>query len=218
MSYEPLKYIYEQRGGPEAFTLLLLHGTGGNERDLLSLAGDFGAGVNVLSVRGNVLENGMPRFFKRISMGVFDEEDLAFRVDELADFLAKLAGELKFDGNKVVALGYSNGANIAGGLLALYPDLLAGAILYRPMQPFREAVRQKQNTKHTPVFITNGVSDPTVDSAESDRYAGLLTGAGFDVKVYHLQAGHNLIRQDLQLSVAWFEEHFRGLRHETDRS
>src|SRR5688572_7612750 len=105
MEHKPLKYIYRKGGGTSSPTLLLLHGTGGDENDLLQLAGFFPAGLNILSLRGNVSENGMPRFFKRIAMGVFDEDDLRFRTHELVSFVNELAVKEGFDGKKIIALG-----------------------------------------------------------------------------------------------------------------
>ena len=125
MNYQPLKYIYKASGNPEAYTLLLLHGTGGNEKDLIGLGESFGADLNLLSVRGNVREHGMPRFFKRLGMGIFDEEDLNFRTDELLDFLNNIAKAEGFDVKKVIALGYSNGANIAGAMLVEHHEVLS---------------------------------------------------------------------------------------------
>src|SRR6476659_6247575 len=112
-----MKHIFNKGQDPTKPTLLLLHGTGGNELDLLPLAGRIDDEANVLSVRGNVLENGMPRFFRRLAEGIFDEEDLIFRTKELNEFLDEAAKEYKFDRNNIVAIGYSNGANIAASLL-----------------------------------------------------------------------------------------------------
>ena len=130
MDFKPLQYIYQPVGNVNAYTLLLLHGTGGNERDLLPLAGTLGQGFNVLSLRGNVQEHGMPRFFRRLGMGVFDEEDVHFRTHEMVHFLKKLSANEGFDISQLLAVGYSNGANIAGAMLMLYPNVYAdtGAI------------------------------------------------------------------------------------------
>src|SRR5690625_1495254 len=132
-----MKHIFQQGKDASKPTLLLLHGTGGTEQDLLSLAQKVDPDANVLSVRGNVSENGMPRFFRRIAEGVFDEEDLIFRTKELYEFLDEAAQKYGFDRNNIIAVGYSNGANIAASLLFHYEDALAGAILYHPMVPRR---------------------------------------------------------------------------------
>lgn len=208
MEFKALEYIYIPSGNPGAATLLLLHGTGGDERDLLPFADYFG-GLNVLSVRGNVLENGMPRFFKRIGMGIFDEKDLEFRADELVAFLGKVAQQENFDETKVIALGYSNGANIAGAVLNQYPDLLSGAILFRPMLPFQEKPFGT-NSKKTPLFLSSGKNDPTVPPSDTQKYIGLLEAAGFDTTHHHLPTGHNLTQQDLDLAVQWFQKNFHN--------
>ncbi len=131
--------------------LLLLHGTGGNELDLLPLAEIIDPEASVLSVRGNVLENGMPRFFRRLAEGIFDEEDLIFRTKELNEFLDEAAKEYKFDRNNIVAIGYSNGANIAASLLFHYENALKGAVLHHPMVPRRGI--QLANLAGKSVFI-----------------------------------------------------------------
>ncbi|HTI07969.1 MAG TPA: alpha/beta hydrolase [Puia sp.] len=207
MNFQPLKYIYQPSGDATAYTLLLLHGTGGDERDLLPLAKEFGPGINILSLRGNVLEGGMPRFFKRLGMGVFDEQDLLFRTHELVAFVQELAVKEKFDAGKVIALGYSNGANIAGSTLIIHPDFLAGAILYRPMQPFKIIGGGVTNNK-VPVFMSNGNADPTIDPADTQRYVDILQNAGFRVTNYNLPAGHGLTKKDVDLSVEWYEQRF----------
>ena len=134
--------------------LLLLHGTGGNELDLLPLAEIVDPEASVLSVRGNVLENGMPRFFRRLAEGIFDEEDLIFRTKELNEFLDEAAKEYKFDRNNIVAIGYSNGANIAASLLFHYENALKGAVLHHPMVPRRGM--QLANLAGKSVFILLG--------------------------------------------------------------
>ena len=207
MEFQSLKYIYQQSGKTDAYTLLLLHGTGGNETDLISLAGHYGPDINVLSLRGNVSENGMPRFFKRLGMGIFDEADLAFRTDEMVAFIKELSVKEGFDLKKIIALGYSNGANIAGATLVKYPDLLAGAILFRPMQPFKSMPSLTVNGP-TPIFATSGKFDPTVDPSATVSYMSTLKNAGFDVEDHFLSTSHNLTNEDIQLSVDWFVKNF----------
>jgi len=208
MDFQPLEYIYIPAAKSGVPTLLLLHGTGGDERDLLPLAKNFGSGFNVLSVRGNVSENGMPRFFKRIGMGIFDEKDLEFRANELVDFLQKLSVEKGFDVSKIIALGYSNGANIAGAILNLQPDFLAGAILYRPMLPFQS--KQFEPVKNNrPVFMSSGKNDPTVNPSATKKYVDLLKNAGFEVSNFDIDTSHNLTQDDLDLSVKWFDQNFK---------
>src|SRR5690625_1241057 len=130
---DKMRHLYINSNQSEAITLLLLHGTGGTERDLLPLADIIAPDANVLAVRGNVLENGMPRFFKRLAEGVFDEADLIQRTKDLNDFLDDAAEEYNFNREKIVAIGYSNGANIAASLLFHFRDALSGAVLLHPM-------------------------------------------------------------------------------------
>ena len=207
MNFEPLQYIYQPSGNPEAYTLLLLHGTGGNEKDLIPLASDFGGGYNILSLRGNVSENGMPRFFKRLGMGVFDEQDLHYRTDELVAFVKHLADKEGFNVSKIIALGYSNGANIAGAALVKHPGFLAGAILYRPMQPFRE-INAGDNGSGIPVFFSSGSQDPTVNPAATKAYLDNLKELGYNVTFENLTTGHNLVREDIKLSAEWLHHNF----------
>ena len=207
MEFQPLKYIYQSSGNQDAYTLLLLHGTGGDENDLWPVAKNFGKDINVLSLRGNVSEGGMPRFFKRLGMGVFDEQDLTFRTHEMVAFIKELAQKEGFDPQKVVALGYSNGANIIGSILTLYPELLAGAILYRSMQPFKSP-ETFSNKKHTPVFASNGSSDPTIDEEDTARYMELLRAAGYDLTAFTFNTGHNLSHEDLNKSAEWYRKYF----------
>ena len=207
MNYQEMIYIYQPAANPTGYTLLLLHGTGGNEVDLLPIGRQFGDRVNILSLRGNVSEHGMPRFFKRISMGIFDEDDLRFRTDEMLHSIKKISVKEGFDSAKVIALGYSNGANIAGSALLMYPDFFAGAILFRPMQPFASPATFAAAGR-TPILMTNGAADPTIDPVAAQHYAQLLANAGFDVTAYSLPAGHGLTQEDLHLAQQWFHKHF----------
>lgn len=209
MDFKPMQYVYEPVGNSTAYTLLLLHGTGGDERDLLPLAGSLGKGFNVLSVRGNVQEHGMPRFFRRLGMGVFDEEDVHFRTHEMVHFLQELAATEGFDINKLVAVGYSNGANIAGAVLILYPELLAGAVLFRPMQPLSGIEDSFETQRQAPVFMSSGTQDGTVDPAATAAYAALLNSNGFKVTAVDIPAGHNLVQRDITLAAAWMKDNFQ---------
>lgn len=204
MDFQPMHYVYKSSGNPEAMTLLLLHGTGGNEHDLIPLANYFGSDINILSLRGNISENGMPRFFKRLAMGVFDEKDLEFRTHEMVTFIKELAEKEKFNATKIIALGYSNGANIAGATLFLHPNFLAGAILFRPMLPFHHQEIQF-NFKKTPIFLSSGNEDTMVSAAEIKNYVEALSFAGFDVTNFTINTGHNLSQLDLDLAVEWFQ-------------
>lgn len=162
-----MKHVYREGSNPSAPTILLLHGTGGTETDLLPLAELVSPESNVLGVRGNVSEHGMPRFFRRLAEGVFDIEDLIFRTRELHEFLDEAAEQYGFDRRNIVAIGYSNGANIAGSLLFHYADSLRGAILHHPMVPLRDVVLP--DLAGSPVFIAAGKKRPDVCPAGIGR-------------------------------------------------
>jgi predicted esterase len=199
-------------GGADAPTLLLLHGTGGNENDLLNLGASLLPDAALLSPRGKVLENGMPRFFRRLAEGVFDLQDLQRRTHELADFVDAAAATYGFARDKVIVVGYSNGANIAASMLLLRPDVLAGAVLLRAMVPLEPAEAPKLNG--VPVFLAAGRFDPIVPSANTERLAQLLESAGAEVTLHWQAAGHNLTQNELQTVQTWLGsqlEAHRGL-------
>lgn len=198
-----MKHIYEAGSNPTAPVLLLLHGTGGTEHDLLSLAKFIDPTASVLSVRGNVLENGMPRFFRRIAEGVFDIEDLKFRTAELNDFIDEAAVQYGFARSNVVAIGYSNGANIAASLLFHYKDALAGAILHHPMVPLREIRLPDLSGKS--VFIAAGENDPICPPLETEELNELLLNAGASVELLWERNGHQLSRSEVEAAKKWYE-------------
>lgn len=197
-----MKHIFNQGADQSRPTLLLLHGTGGNELDLLPLAGRIDEDASVLSVRGNVLENGMPRFFKRLAEGVFDEEDLIFRTNELNQFLYDAAKEYGFDLDNIVALGYSNGANIAASLLFHYKNALRAAILHHPMVP-RRGIELPDLTGKA-VFIAAGTNDPICSSAESEELQSLLEGAKANVELHWENHGHQLTLGEVEAAAQWY--------------
>ncbi len=199
------KHIY-QPGDVQAPVLVLFHGTGGTERDLLSLAQELSPSSAVLSVRGNVSENGMPRFFRRLAEGVFDIEDLKLRTREMKQFLDEAAVEYGLERSRFVAVGYSNGANIAGSLLFHYADALAGAILHHPMVPLRGL--ELPQLHGVPIFIGAGTNDPICSPAETEELTTLLTGAGAEVAVHWESAGHRLTASEVAASAAWFGRQF----------
>lgn len=198
-----MKHIFERGSNPTKPTLLLLHGTGGTEQDLLPLAEIIDKEASILSVRGNVLENGMPRFFKRLAEGVFDEEDLIFRTNELNDFLDEAAEKYEFDRNNMVAVGYSNGANIAASLMFHYQDALKAASLHHPMVPRRGIELPNLTNKH--VFIAAGTNDPICPSHESEELQSLLEDAGADVQIHWENRGHQLTISEVQAAAAWLK-------------
>src|SRR6266508_291432 len=197
-------FIHEFVPGISDRTLLLLHGTGGNEHDLIALGRELDPSAALLSPRGKVLENGMPRFFRRLAEGVFDVEDLKHRTNELADFVAAAAQHYGFVSGKVVAVGYSNGANIAASMLLLRPDTLSAAILFRAMVPL--IPETQPNLSSVRVWIGAGDQDPIVPAAESKRLAELLRRAGADVTIRFATAGHGLTNDDLEVARHWLGE------------
>jgi len=197
-----MKHIFQKGKNPAKPTLLLLHGTGGNELDLLPLAGMIDDEVSVLSVRGNVLENGMPRFFRRLAEGVFDEEDLVFRTQELNEFLDGAALKYEFDRNNIIAIGYSNGANIAASLLFHYQHALKAAILHHPMVPRRIELPDLTGTK---VFIAAGTNDPICSPLESNELQALLQDANASVELHWENRGHQLTREEVEEAAKWYK-------------
>ncbi|MED4599408.1 alpha/beta hydrolase [Paenibacillus validus] len=201
-----MNHIFDKGTRQEAPTLVLFHGTGGTERDLLPLAKHIAPESSVLSLRGNVLENGMPRFFRRLAEGVFDEEDLIFRTKEVHDFLDQAASQYGFDRGNLVAVGYSNGANIAGSLLFHYEHTWKGAILHHPMVPRRGI--PIPDLSGTPVFIGAGTNDPICPARETEELQELLGGAGASVTVHWERYGHQLTSTEAAAAALWFRKHF----------
>ena len=200
-----MQHIF-QKGNNNKPVLLLLHGTGGTEHSLLALADMIDPQASVLSVRGNVLENGMPRFFRRLAEGIFDEEDLVFRTEELNHFLNEAAQAYSFDRQNIIAIGYSNGANIAASLLYHYEDALKGAILHHPMVPRRGI--QLPNLEGTPVFIAAGTNDPICPQQEAIDLEQTLTAAKADVVVHWENYGHQLTQSEVLAAKQWYENRF----------
>lgn len=201
-----MRHLFQQGRDPAKPTFLLLHGTGGNESDLLPLAGMIDPDASVLSVRGNVLENGMPRFFRRLAEGVFDEKDLVFRTKELYEFLDEASKKYSFDRKNIVAIGYSNGANIAGSLLFHYQDALKGAILFHPMVPRRGI--DLPDLSETKVFIAAGTNDPICSPQESSELQLLLAQAHAKVDIHWENKGHQLTLGEIKAAAKWYQEMF----------
>ena len=194
-------HVYREPSRPDAPVLLLLHGTGGDEQDLLPLGEMLDPGAGILSPRGKVLERGMARFFRRISEGVFDEEDLRRRAFELTEFLDRARERYGLQGRALLAVGFSNGANIAGGVLLLRPGALDGAVLIRAMVPL--VPDPKPRLDGTPVLILNGRRDPLAPPPEGERLASLLREAGARVDLEWIEAGHELTASDVSRAREW---------------
>ncbi|MBD2750911.1 alpha/beta hydrolase [Microvirga sp. BT688] len=187
---------------PNRPPLLLLHGTGGNEDDLIPFGNMISPGSALLSPRGKVLEGGMPRFFRRLAEGVFDEEDVRRRAIELADFIAE--AREAYGLAAPVAVGFSNGANIAAAMLQLRPEALAGAALIRAMVPLQDSPAVDLTEK--PVLILSGASDPIVPADNAKRLASILSTAGAVVEHRMLPTGHSISKTDVGLTTAWLDQ------------
>jgi phospholipase/carboxylesterase len=187
---------------PDARPLLLLHGTGGDETDLMPLGRAVAPGTPLLSPRGKVLENGMPRFFRRLAEGVFDEADVRARAHELADFVAAAREHYRLAAP--IALGYSNGANIAAAVMLLRPETLAGGILLRAMPPLAIAEAQ-EGLAGKPVLIVSGQRDPIAAPSNAARLKAMLEGAGARVDHEVMAGGHELTQADVALAQRWLK-------------
>jgi phospholipase/carboxylesterase len=186
---------------PGAVPILLLHGTGGNETDLLDLGRSLAPGAPLLSPRGKILENGMPRFFRRLAEGVFDIPDLKFQAEELTRFVGDARVRYDLGDTPPVALGFSNGANMAAALLLLHPGTLSGALLLRPMVPL--VPDRPPDLAGVRVLIAAGLRDPIVPPAESQALGDLLRRSGAEVALYWSNGGHGLVQDDLAAAERW---------------
>jgi predicted esterase len=189
-----------------SLTLLLLHGTGGSETDLLQLGRELSPHAALLSPRGRVLENGMPRFFKRLGEGIFDINDLTEQTHALVRFIKESSKAYGFGADRVVAVGYSNGANIAGSALILHPDALAGAVLIRPMVPFMP--ESMPDLAGKPILILAGTGDSLVRKDETERLASLLGRAGADVTLHWADANHAITSAEVAVAKEWLAAEF----------
>lgn len=203
------KFIYsfvEPAASEPKVTLLLLHGTGGDEEDLIPLGRHLFPGAALLSPRGRVLEHGMPRFFRRLAEGVFDRRDLKLQTDELAGFIAAAAQKYALDAREIVAVGYSNGANIAASLLLSHSRALAGAVLFRPMVPFEP--EQVPDLNGVPILIVAARRDQIVAPQQTSELARIFTNAGARVTTHWHAGGHELGPGDVEAAKDWLFENF----------
>lgn len=199
------KFIPAANHQRETPTLVLLHGTGGNEEDLLPLGVELAPGASLLGIRGNVIENGMPRFFRRLAEGVFDEADLIDQTHALARFLEQAVETYQLDASRLTAVGYSNGANIAASLLLLEPQVLAQAVLFRAMVPLMPHALPDLTGKA--VWLSAGCSDPIIEPENTERLAQMLQSAGADVELNWQNTGHGLVRPELGQAAKWLQQH-----------
>jgi predicted esterase len=201
------RFVPAAESGPK-ITLLLLHGTGGDQDDLIPLGQQLVPGAALLSPRGRVLEHGMPRFFRRLAEGVFDLEDLKLQTEGLAKFAASASRKYGLDHRKTIALGYSNGANIAASLLLTHPHLLSGAVLFRPMVPFRP--NPVPNLKDVPVLLAAASRDQIVPPQQTSELSQILTSAGARVTTHWHPGGHELGADDVAAAKDWLLEYFKS--------
>jgi len=194
-------FLHEFVRGKSDRTLLLLHGSGGNQRDLIPLGREIDPDASLLSPRGKILENGMPRFFRRLAEGVFDLEDLKTRTNELADFVAAAVHHYKLAAEHIVGVGYSNGANIAASMLLLRPEIMHTAILFRAMVPLVPDKLPELSSVH--VWIGAGDQDPIIPASETQRLVELLRRAGADVTIRFAEASHGLTNDDVEAAHDW---------------
>ena len=202
---EPLGFAHVFEPGDSGWTLLLLHGTGGDEHDLVPIGRRLAPGAALLAPRGQVLESGMPRFFRRLAVGQLDIPDLLARTDELARFVVAATEAYQLDPDRIAALGFSNGANIAVSLLFRHPDLLRAAALLRPMLPYEPDA--EPSLAGTGVLIAAGEGDPYSSPEQTRRLAEILRGGGATVALHREpSAGHNLGPGDLRQLTEWVSE------------
>ena len=204
MSSLGFEHVHRPGADAAAPTLLLLHGTGGTEHDLISIAEAIAPDARILSPRGKVLEGSMSRFFRRLSEGVFDLDDLRFRTRELADFVLAAAAHYRFDAANVTAVGFSNGANIAASLLLLEPGVLAGGILFRAMVPL--VPDPLPSLAGTRILMSNGRVDAMIPAAQAEQLAAMFTQCGADLTIEWQPGGHKLTNQDVALAREWLRQ------------
>ena len=201
MSERDPRFVHRFFPGETGVTLLLLHGTGGDENDLVPLGRELAPNAAILSPRGKVSEYGAARFFRRLAEGVFDHEDLVFRTHELADFIEAAAEEYGFDLSKLVAVGYSNGANVAASLMLLHPGLLRAAVLFRAMVPFEP--EEPPDISGMPVFLAAGQRDRMIPPETTERLAEILREAGADLDLRWRNTGHPLTYEEVAEAREW---------------
>ena len=201
-----LGFVHRYVPGDDASgaTLLLLHGTGGNEEDLIPLGQDLAPGAAILSPRGKVSEYGAPRYFRRLAEGVFDHEDLVFRTHELAEFVEAASEEYGFDPSKIISVGYSNGANVAASTILLHPGLLRAAVLFRAMVPFEPEVTP--DLSGLPVFMAAGRQDRMIPPDNTQHLADILGEAGADVDLRWRNVGHPLTYEEVGEAREWLSQ------------
>jgi predicted esterase len=202
MAHFTYHHVFEPGSDPAAPPLLLLHGTGGNEHDLIRIGRAISPGSALLSPRGDVSEGGALRFFARLAEGVFDPKEISRRTHALADFVLAASTHYKIDPRRLLAIGFSNGANIAATLLLLRPETLGGGALFRPMVVLDESAAPGSLAGRR-VLLCNGTMDPLVPAGDPARLAALLRAGGADVRLESIPASHALTPQDVATAQSW---------------
>jgi phospholipase/carboxylesterase len=197
-------FIHQFVPGKSGATILLLHGTGGDENDLMPIGKGLAPGSAILSPRGRVSEHGAARFFARIAPGVFDEKEVRTRAAELAEWIESAIAKYSIDQTKIYALGYSNGANIAAAMMLLHPGVIAGGLLLRPMAVIRP--QPLPDLKGAPILISAGQHDHEIPAPEAEALGRLLSEAGAVVDFAMQNSGHELIPTDFQIGKQWFAQ------------
>jgi predicted esterase len=196
-------HVFAAATNPSAPPLVLLHGTGGDEHDLVPLARTLSPGSAVLSPRGKVSEHGANRFFARLAEGIFEPAEVTQRTHELADFIAAASAQYGLDAKKLIAVGLSNGANVAATILQLRPGVIGGAVLFRPMVVLDQPAVPNSLTGQR-VLILSGSHDPIVPNSEPPRLAALLRHGGAEVALHTSAASHGLVAADLAVGARYF--------------
>lgn len=199
-----MEYVYES-GNNNYPTLILLHGTGGDEYDLIPIAKTVLPDAPILSLRGDVNEGGLNRFFRRIAPGVFDEEDVALRAKNLKDWLIEKAKHYDFSLEKAIAIGYSNGANIIAALLNDYGNILHHAALLHPMTPYKD--KACQNLAGVNVFIAAGINDTIAPKQETVMLKERFEGANAALSLQWSDGGHQLTHETVDALKTWIKNH-----------
>lgn len=197
-----MKHVYEQ--GTNGKTLIMLHGTGGDEYDLIPLAKHIDPHANILSIRGNVQEYGMPRFFKRLAMGVFDQDSLIEETYNLRDFIQESSINYGFDPHQTIVVGYSNGANIAASLLLHFDQIFHRAILFRAMVPIRKD--DHNNLEGVKILLLSGQHDQTVPQGEPEQLQTFFEHRHATVELKWIDHGHQLTKDELEFAKAWYQQ------------
>ena len=202
-------YIFVPSDNNSDLTLILLHGTGGDEYNLLDIGKKLDPHAHLISPRGNVLEGQYNRFFERLSEGVFNEADIKKRSIDLSSFIESAKEKHDLKTTNIIAVGFSNGANIAASILLLYPQVLDGAILLRAMLPIKPP--EKPNLSNKPILLLSGINDRMMAESKVKELAELFQAGGANLTHEWQNAGHNLTYQDIEISAKWLSDNFKNI-------